>query len=240
MKERNILSGQKTIGCLSRRRFLSIAGTVAVGMSLGACARKAKETSRFLDIAKLPPDALPAEGYLLVDTKNCQGCVSCMMACSLAHHGKMNLSLSRIQIMQNSFVAYPDDIGIAQCRQCLEPECVAACPEDALHIDTDNGNIRRVDIDACIGCKSCLEACPYAPARAIWNAAGEHAQKCDLCMDTPHWDEDGGIGGKQACVAVCPVGAITFTHRIPVQQGDRGYHAYLRGKPWASMGYPID
>ncbi len=28
----------------------------------------------------------PSKGYLVVDTKKCSGCMSCMMACTLAHH----------------------------------------------------------------------------------------------------------------------------------------------------------
>lgn len=240
MKDHKVASGRNMAGSISRRRFLAIAGTVAVGVSLGGCDKTEKEASRFLKKEDLGPDALPAEGYLLVDKKKCQGCVSCMMACSLVHHGVVNLSLSRIQIMQNSFVPYPDDITISQCRQCVEPACVEACPEGALFIDKANGNIRRVEISKCVGCKSCMEACPYAPARAIWNVAEENVQKCDLCLNTPHWDEKGGIGGKQACLSICPVGAITFTHKIPVQEGDRGYNANLRGKAWASMGYPTD
>lgn len=240
MKEHSVASDRRLRGKISRREFLVVAGIVTAGMSLGGCTRTDKEAPRFLRREDLGPEALPAEGYLLVDTRKCQGCTSCMMACTLAHHGVVNLSLSRIQIMQNPFVAYPYDIAIAQCRQCVTPACVAACPEGALHIDKTSGNIRRVDVDRCVGCKSCLDACPHTPARAIWNTAGEHAQKCDLCLNTPYRDEEGGIGGKQACVSVCPVGAITFSQRIPVQEGDRGYNINLRGKTWASMGYPVD
>jgi len=55
--------------------------------------------------------AIPAsEGYLLVETKKCQGCTSCMLACSLVHKGVGNLSRARIQIIQNSLEFYPDDI----------------------------------------------------------------------------------------------------------------------------------
>jgi len=198
-----------------------------------------KETG-YINRADLGPDALPAEGYLLVDTNKCQGCVSCMMACSLSHHGEVNLSLSRIQVLQNAFVPYPEDISISQCRQCVTPECVNACPENALHIDEANGNIRRVDISRCVGCGTCLEACPFMPARMIWNTQESHAQKCDLCLDTPHWDASGGAGGKQACISVCPVGAIAFSTNIPVQKGERGYRVNLRDSAWVSMGYPAD
>lgn len=101
-----------------------------------------------------------------------------MLDCSLVHEGAENLSLSRIQIIQDSFQKWPDDVAIEQCRQCVEPACV--------------------------------EACPFPPSRAIWNFQENHAQKCDLCVNAPFLEEKGGPDGKQACVEVCPVGAIKF------------------------------
>ena len=65
------------------------------------------------------------------------------------------------------------------------------------------------------------------------------SRKCDLCAITPyHWDEaGGGPDGKQACVEVCPVGAIKFTREIPVQDGDAGYKVNLRDSAWQQLGY---
>ena len=54
-----------------------------------------------------------SEGFLLVDLKKCQGCGTCMMVCSLAHTGEASYSLSRIQIQQDSFANWPDDIHMA-------------------------------------------------------------------------------------------------------------------------------
>jgi protein NrfC len=190
-------------------------------------------------------DIPPADGYLLVDIEKCQGCVSCMLACSLIHEGVESLSLSRIQIMQDSFASFPDDLTIEQCRQCVDPACVKVCPTGALKADARYGNVRIVDKEECIGCGLCYEACPYTPSRAFLaadSAYGDQAKsrKCDLCANAPyHWDEaGGGPDGKQACVAVCPVGAITFTKEIPVQDGDGGYKVNLRDEVWASLGYP--
>ena len=215
----------------SRRDFLIFAGTVAIG---GGVLPKLI----WLDNAIA---AIPAsEGYLLVDTKKCQGCLSCMLACSLVHEGTENLSLARIQILQNSFAKFPNDLTIAQCRQCVEPPCVEACPEKALYVDEKKGNIRIVDVKKCIGCKACVQACPFEPSRALWNPEKKNALKCDLCSDAPFWSEKGGVKGKQACIEVCPLGAIQFTKKIPEQKGDTGYKANLRGESWKKLGYPTD
>jgi protein NrfC len=104
-------------------------------------------------------------------------------------------------------------------------------------VDQENGNVRRVDAEECIGCMKCVHACAYPPSRAIWNFEEGHSQKCDLCVETPFWNENGGPEGKQVCVELCPVGAIRFTTEIPVQEGDAGYKVNLRGSGWRELGY---
>lgn len=226
---------------LSRRQFLRTSKKVAVGTVLGGTLSGVF----WLDNAVAVVPA--SEGYLLVDTKKCQGCVSCMLACSLVHEGVENLSLSRIQIIQNSFEKWPDDLTVEQCRQCVEPACVEVCPVDAIGADPAHGNVTRVDTEKCIGCRLCVDACPYTPSRPVVapdsNFSGEmKGRKCDLCAGAAyHWDEGGGgPDGMQACVEVCPVGAIEFTAEVPVQEGDAGYKVNLRGESWKKLGFPID
>jgi protein NrfC len=216
----------------TRRDFVIGAGGIGFAFVLGGTLAR----------GFLLPDqviAFPAsEGYLLVDSKKCQGCNTCMMACSLTHHGVQSLSLSRIQVTQDPFAAWPSDKSVTQCRQCPSAPCVMACPTGANHIDTEHGNVRTVDPAKCIGCERCVQACPFDQSRADWNFAEKHAQKCDLCANTPFWESKGGKNGGQACKAVCPVGAISFTKSIPVQD-DAGYNVNLRDATWAQLNYPI-
>lgn len=234
MRDNKKNKNEKNNPGFSRRHFLKLSRDAAVV----AVASGAFPGFIWLDEGVM---AMPAsEGYLLVDMKKCQGCMTCMLACSLVHEGKENLSLSRIQVIQDPFKGFPDDITLVQCRQCTDPACVKACPTQALHVDTKNGNIRRIDIEKCIGCKSCVKACPYIPSRVVWDFEEKHAHICDLCANTPYWKEKGGPNGKQACVEVCPVGAIKFTKEIPQQEGDKGYRVNLRGPGWKKLGFPID
>ncbi|MCX5896161.1 MAG: 4Fe-4S dicluster domain-containing protein [Proteobacteria bacterium] len=211
---------------ISRREFLKYSGIVVIGVGFGGCGN--------------PNSVAASKGYLLVDTKKCQGCQTCMLACSLVHEGFESLSLARIQIVQNPFNNFPDDINIAQCRQCVAPACLAACPVGALHVDKFHGNVRTVNKRKCIGCKACITACPFVPARPIWNFQEGYAQKCDLCASSVFWNERGGPGGKQACVTVCPMKAIQFTAEIPVQLGDEGYNVNLRDESWGLLGYTTE
>ena len=98
---------------------------------------------------------------------------------------------------------------------------------------------RLVDEGKCIGCERCVEACPFTPSRVQWNFEDKHAQKCDLCKNTPFWDEEGGPSGKQLCVEICPMKAIAFTNVLPVQT-DEGYTANLRNDHYLEIGLPSD
>ncbi len=243
---------------ITRRDFIKVTGAIIIVAGTGGC--KPSRTEESPTPTNTPPptntpgtgqilvpaDGIPpADGYLLVDIEKCQGCLSCMLACSLIHEGVEGLSLSRIQIMQDSFESFPDDLTIEQCRQCVDPACVKACPTGALGADARYGNVRMVDKEKCIGCGACYDACPYTPSRAFLAADKAYdgeakSRKCDLCANAPyHWDEaGGGPDGKQACVEVCPVDAIVFTKEIPKQAGDDGYKVNLRDKTWGSLGYP--
>ena len=188
-----------------------------------------KEVIVEVAVDKEVPIAYPlSQGYIVVDSIKCCGCQSCMLACSLVHEGKDNPTYSRIQVTQNALRRFPEDAQINQCRQCVEPICVKVCPTDSLHVDTANGNVRVIDESLCIGCQLCIQACPFIPHRTIWNDEKNVAMKCDLCLDTPFWNETGGPSGKQACVEICPQHAIAFTSDVPIQTDDAGYDINLR------------
>jgi protein NrfC len=213
----------------ARREFLVGAGAVGFAAAFG--------------LQLLLPDgvlAIPnAEGFLLVDLKKCQGCGTCMMSCSLAHTGVASYTLSRIQIQQDSFVNWPDDVFIATCRQCADAPCVDACPVRPVKANRprpEHGNVRMIDQKLCIGCRSCLTRCPFTPSRIQWDHVAGRTQKCDLCADTPHLGAAGGPGGTQACVKVCPENAITFTRVMPDQGSEDSSFTNLRGAVWGRLG----
>ncbi len=144
----------KSVVTVSRRDFFKFSGMAIIGSGIIGC-----------NIFSIGNERA-TWGFLLVDMKKCQGCLSCMLACSLVHDGIESLSLSRIQVLQNSFGKWPNDLTLIQCRQCVEPACVVACPVDALKPDPDFGGVTTVDIEKCIGCKSVLRHAPIHPVES--------------------------------------------------------------------------
>ena len=222
----------------SRRDFLVTGGTVvAVDALIAATPAKAMAAASPSPAAVKYP---ASKGYLVYDSKKCIGCTTCMLSCSLTHYGVQSLSLANIQIIQDSFGKFPNDLQMAPCRQCVTPPCVINCPVGAAFIDEKNGNVRRINAKKCIGCKTCIKMCPQQPHRTVWNQAAKKSSKCDLCLETPYWNEKGGPLGKQACVEACPMKAIKFVSVTPNQEETDGYNVNLRNDHWLKLGLVDD
>lgn len=86
------------------------------------------------------------------------------------------------------------------CNHCDNPPCVQVCPVGATFA-TDDGVV-LVDKDYCIGCRYCIQACPYG-ARYL-DPKTKTAEKCTFCYHRLKNDL------LPACVEVCPTGARIF------------------------------
>jgi Fe-S-cluster-containing dehydrogenase component len=223
-----------------RRQFLAGGGAAIAAGALGVCASESAVSA--LAAPAGAPSFAESAGYIVYDSKLCFGCQSCMFACSMTHEGEANPSVSRIQIIRDapSFTKYPYDIVMSVCRQCVTPLCVQNCPSGACHVDTANGNVRRIDEGKCIGCKTCIKSCPQRPHRAIWNPVKNKATKCDLCINAPNWIREGGPDGHPACVEICPAKALKLVHEAPPQMDVAGYDVNLAPptSPKPKFGFP--
>jgi len=203
----------------SRRSFVAGGGTAIAGGAIAALTPSTALGSPAAAKSEFPL----SKGYLVYDSRHCAGCQSCMLMCSLVHDGEASTSRSRIQIARNVLAQYPQDIQTYVCRQCPEPMCVKNCPTGACHISAVNGNVRMINEEKCIGCKTCLQACPHIPHRPVFNVARQKSTKCDLCANAPYFSKKGGPSGAQACITTCPVGALKLVAALPQQEDNRGY-----------------
>jgi Fe-S-cluster-containing dehydrogenase component len=86
------------------------------------------------------------------------------------------------------------------CNHCANPPCVQVCPVGATFSTTDGAVL--VDDKRCIGCRYCIQACPYG-ARYL-HPLTKTADKCTFCYHRVV------RGLLPACVEVCPTQARIF------------------------------
>jgi len=125
-----------------------------------------------------------------LEQERCTGCGLCEMVCSLSREGKMDLTVSRIQIDPSSENDYQPRICL-QCQKCPPSE---VCPSGAFQWDKATGVVKVVK-EACDGCGLCVSECPLS---SVFEENGR-ILVCNLCE------------GKPKCVEVCHKQAIVFT-----------------------------
>lgn len=135
----------------------------------------------------------------VIDQDQCIGCHACTVACKTEHQVPLGVNRTWVKYVETG--SFPDstrNFSVMRCNHCTDAPCVAICPTGALFKRSDG--IVDFNTDICIGCKSCMQACPYD---ALYIDPDEHtAQKCNYCV---HRVE---VGIEPACVIVCPEQAI--------------------------------
>jgi len=137
-------------------------------------------------------------GFVL-NQETCIGCHACTVACKSEHAVPLGSFRTWVKYIERG--EFPDvrrRFSVMRCNHCDDAPCMPICPTNALFRRPDG----VVDFDgaACIGCKSCMQACPYD---ALYiNPETHTAAKCNFCAHRI----DAGL--EPACVIVCPVQAI--------------------------------
>ncbi|MEW6517804.1 MAG: 4Fe-4S dicluster domain-containing protein [Thermodesulfobacteriota bacterium] len=158
---------------------------------------------------------------ILVTPEVCIGCRACQVAC------KSWNQLPGIKTKNNGSYQNPPDLASAafniirysevpsektpvrwlfvsrRCMHCDDAGCMKICPAPGALYRTPEGAV-AFDRDKCIGCKLCVNACPFDVPR--YDMEGK-VTKCHLCFDRI------GAGLQPACVKTCPTGALRFGDR---------------------------
>lgn len=135
----------------------------------------------------------------VIDQERCIGCHACTTACKAENAVPVGNFRTWVKYVDRG--KYPEvkrSFLVQRCNHCTKPPCVDICPVNALSKREDG--IVDIDRDACIGCRACMQACPY-DALYLNEDLGA-VEKCHFCA---HRVEQ---GLAPACVNVCPVGAI--------------------------------
>ncbi len=135
----------------------------------------------------------------VIDNRSCIGCHACSTACK--SENEVPLGVYRTWVKYTEAGTYPNNqrhFQVTRCNHCTNPPCARICPTGAMY-QRDDG-IVEFDSDACIGCKACMQACPYD---AIYIDPESHtAAKCHYCAHRLD------VGLEPSCAVVCPTHAI--------------------------------
>ncbi|HEY3359231.1 MAG TPA: 4Fe-4S dicluster domain-containing protein [Polyangia bacterium] len=149
---------------------------------------------------------------ILTDVSKCIGCEQCVAACAAEHRLPAviparwtegdGLSAQRFTAVVRKGGSYVRK----QCRHCVAPACVSACPVGALRKTADGPVV--YDAGKCLGCRYCMMACPYGIPRYDWASAAPTVRKCTMCAATRL-----EAGRPPACTEACPTKATIFGER---------------------------
>jgi formate dehydrogenase iron-sulfur subunit len=144
---------------------------------------------------------------LLIDITKCIGCQACVYACKEAN----NLPESEKDEVELSPTAYTvvkekDEVYYRRlCMHCNDPTCASVCPVKAFE-KTPNGPV-IYHSNKCIGCRYCIQACPFNVPTYEWKSTKPLVRKCTMCAER---QKQGKI---PACAEACPTGATIFGDR---------------------------
>jgi len=239
-----VASHPATVSALtaSRRRIASYVLTLAGVLGVGAVRTRTAFGRAVVVPSATRLAALPVPGAggqqasrptgrlrrwaMVIDLRRCDGCQSvskppqCTEACIEGHFAPAPMEW--IQVYEADLPSGGTQFLPAPCQQCQSPPCTNVCPVGAT-FSTPEGVV-LIDQDRCIGCRICLEACPYdrrffnwgeppqPPEAKLAPYSPEHqpparrgtVMKCDFCPDLAR------AGRLPYCAQACPQGAIYY------------------------------
>jgi Fe-S-cluster-containing dehydrogenase component/formate-dependent nitrite reductase membrane component NrfD len=135
----------------------------------------------------------------VIDQNRCIGCHACKVACKEEHNIAVGVNRTWVKYIEKG--RYPDTrrhFAVLRCNHCDDAPCIEICPTVSLFRRADG--IVDFDHERCIGCKSCMQACPYD---ALYiDPERNTAAKCNFDASRVE------MGYKPACEVVCPTQAI--------------------------------
>ena len=132
----------------------------------------------------------------------CVGCRCCQIVCKEKKGLDIGILYRRVRDFETGAFPTPGYYHISStCNHCDSPACLAFCPVAAIEKNEETG-IVTIDTGICIGCKQCIDACPYKVPQFFEQA--NVADKCDFCQDLLANDEG------PVCVEACPQFALDW------------------------------
>ena len=190
----------------NRRNFLKtlgvVGGSLAFRKSYASSSGKNKNDKEFYGI--------------LYDSTRCVGCQSCEIACAEAYGfpspedypeaGVVRKTSTSQRVVINAFeTSMGEQYMRTSCNHCSSPACASACLTKAM-LKTEEGPVIWRE-DKCMGCRSCMIACPFNAPKFEYDSPNPKIQKCRMCYEKLQ------EGTMPECVSACPAEAMLFGTR---------------------------
>lgn len=138
---------------------------------------------------------------MVMDQRRCIGCDSCTVACRTWNELPLDIIYNPVvtEGVQGEFPNVHKNWTPLICMHCSNPPCVPCCPTGASQVDED-GTV-WVDYEKCMGCKVCINACPYGSrdSSEFLPLGKRYAMKCTFCR-TLRQDDPNAV---PHCVKTC-------------------------------------
>lgn len=198
----------------SRRKFIKYSGSLGLMAFLGASTVPSLITKGSVAAAQGNPKARYG---MFIDLKKCIGCHACTMAC--IRENQMPEGITPNRVLEMSIGEGPNARPYYMpllCMHCENPVCAHVCPVRATYKRADGLVVQ--DNTKCIGCKYCMQACPYRvrmfnkqppftykKEHPLGVHVGGTVIKCTFCQ---HRIDAGNL--MTACNEWCPTTARVF------------------------------
>lgn len=158
---------------------------------------------------------------MVIDLTHCIGCHACAVACKMANNTPKDVRYNNVltvggEGLDTAAGEFPQatmSFLPFQCQHCMNPACLEVCPTGATQKREDG--IVWVDSELCIGCESCIKACPYEGVRTLISEPSYYldvmvgevdapahkagtVEKCTFCSNLID------RGEVPACMQLCP------------------------------------
>ena len=184
----------------SRRNFL--AGLLAPVAALAWVALGRKPAAAEEDRPQTPPKAGEHRWGMTIDMDKCTACEACVVACAAENNqplgnredaamGRVIRWIQILPVTEGEFPAPKQQLMPMPCQQCDQPPCTKVCPVYAT-FRSKEGIVGQV-YARCIGCRYCVNACPYTCKFFNWK--------------TPEWPEE-MRAGLNPDISVRPRGVV--------------------------------